>query len=160
MSDDNNNNKSKIVKFCLIIINAPISVCSIIMFVFSLAMYITMARDGDTSKTKNFLLAYTIIQLVCLILSLSSICFSLINLCFSHKCMHTHLCFSHKYVHTFSALGFIVGIVSIVTMIFGIADIVYAILIAYEFFAYNCNASYKFFAPMLIFVMDILRVIV
>ena len=113
------------------------------MFVFSLVMYIIMERDGDTSKTKNLLLVYVITQLICMILNLSATCVSLID-----------LCCSHKYVRAFLALGYIIA--NIIMIICGIVNIVYAILITYEFFAYNSNASYAYFVPMLIFVILIL----
>jgi len=141
---DDNDVYNIMVEFCQIIINVPILVYSSIMFVFSLVMYIIMIieSDGDTSKTREFLLGYLITQLVCLILNLSAICVASINLCCSYKNMQ--------------ALLIIVCIVANVIMpFFGIANIVYAILITYEFFAYNYTASYTYL-PMLVFVILIL----
>ncbi len=135
--------KSKIGKTIKIIVNAPLSVYGIMMFVFSLVMYIIMENDGDISKTKNLLLVYAITQLVCIILNLSATCISLIDL----------YC-SHKYVRAILTLGYIIA--NTIMIVSGIVNIVYAIFITYEFFAYNCNPSYAYFVPMLIFVILLL----
>ena len=151
IDDDDNNNKRK---YCYRIIHTillSLSTIGFIGFAYGSIMYSIIQNDNETDKMKTYLLIYTLAQGVCTFFACYNICASIVWYCYF--CYHgkkrewnLELIYSSLPIIIFSFL---------IILAYGIGYI-FAGLISYEFFAYNCTTTYTFFVPMLIFVIFLL----
>ncbi len=152
IDDDDDDNNTR--KYCYRIIHTILLSLSIIGFIgliYGYIMYNIIQNDYETNKMKAYLLIYTLAQGVCTFFACYNICVGTIWYCYF--CYHgrrrewnLELMYSSLPIIIFSFL---------IILAYGVSCI-FAGLISYEFFAYNCTTTYTSFAPMLIFVILLL----
>ena len=144
-------NKYKSRPYLACIITTLLTIISSVLPIYSFIMYNIMKKDGDTSKTEGYLLAYTITMTICIFLVCIYICAGIISYCYFK---YTKLMRHWSIKKIYSTIPLVVVAVFII-LVCGISC-VFAGFISYEFFSYNCTTTYAYFIPMLIFVILLL----
>ena len=151
----NDSDRKKYREYCIRIIFTilfPVFILGFISLIFASIMYNNMPNDGDGDirKTKMYLFGYIISQGIYTFITFYYICIGICSYCW-------HCCNSGKQLSVdeiYSSMPLI--IIAIIIIVTFAISCIFVGFISYDFFAYNCTTSYKYFIPMLIFVILLL----
>ena len=144
-------NKYKSRPYLTYIIATLLTIIGSFLPIYSFVMYIIMRKNGDTDKTNNYLLAYTITMTICIFLICIYICAGILSYCY-FKCNKFMKHWKMKEIYSTIPL---ITVAIFIILICGVGY-VFASLISYDFFSNNCTTTYAYFVPMLIFVILLL----
>lgn len=148
----NDSTGRKYREYCIRIIFTillPVFILGFILLIFASVMYDIMPNDSGVDKTKMYLFGYIISQGIYIFITFYYICIGICSYCW-HCCNRRQLNMDEIY----SALPLI--IIAIIIIVTFAISCIFVGFISYDFFAYNCTTSYKYFVPMLIFVILLL----